>query len=448
MVTSEIGRGSGRTLAERALRPFQEFARGASAGGIVLIACTVAALFWSNSPWGESYSQIWERYFTVGGLSLSLHHWINDGLMAVFFFVVGLEIKREFLVGELAKARQAAFPIAGAIGGMVVPALLYTSLNASGPGAAGWGIPMATDIAFALGVLALLGPGVPVALKVFLAALAIVDDIGAVLVIALFYTADLASTPLLWAGAVLLLLFLANRSGVRSPVPYVLLGVVLWVAVLQSGIHATVAGVLLAMTIPARTRIDPAEFTRRARGALADFERGSTEGGTPLTNADQQSALSEIEDLCEAAQAPLLRLESSLHGVVAFGILPLFALANAGVPLDASIARVATEPISLGILLGLLFGKPLGITLVTWAAVRLGLADRPVGVSWSAIHGVSWLAGIGFTMSLFIAGLAFTAEESLLAAKVGILGASLMAGLVGAVVVRKAIRGRAGGAVR
>lgn len=443
-MTSAVRGSSGPTLAERALRPFQEFVHEASAGGILLIACTAAALLWSNSTWAASYERLWNQYLTIGteshGLSLTLHHWINDGLMAVFFFVVGLEIKREFLVGELATARQAAFPLAGALGGMVVPALLYASLNSGGAGAPGWGIPMATDIAFALGVLALLGSGVPLGLKVFLAALAIVDDIGAVLVIALFYTADLAWPPLAWAGAVLLLLALANRSGLRHPAPYVVLGIVLWLAVLESGVHATVAGVLLAMTIPARTRIDPEEFTTRARGALADFERGGSEGGSPLTNAAQQSALSEIEDLCEAAQAPLLRLEDKLHGVVAFGILPLFALANAGVRLDAGIARVAAEPISLGIMLGLVLGKPLGITLFAWAAVRFGLANRPGGVSWAAVHGVGWLAGIGFTMSLFIAGLAFSSEESLLAAKVGILGGSLVAGLVGAMLVRRAIR--------
>jgi NhaA family Na+:H+ antiporter len=299
---------------------------------------------------------------------------------------------------------------------------------------------MATDIAFALGVLALLGPAVPLALKVFLAALAIVDDIGAVLVIALFYTADLALAPLGWAALSLVALAFANRAGVRHPAPYVLLGLLLWLAVLQSGVHATVAGVLLAMTIPARTRIDPQEFGRRARSALTDFERGASEGRTPLTNAAQQSALDEIEDLCEAAQAPLIRLERKLHGVVAFGILPVFALANAGVRLDGQIAGVAADPIALGVLLGLVLGKPLGITLFVWAAVRLGLADRPSGAPWLAVHGVSWLAGIGFTMSLFVSGLAFTAEDSLLAAKVGILGGSLVAGLIGAVVVRSALR--------
>jgi NhaA family Na+:H+ antiporter len=359
--------------------------------------------------------------------------------MAVFFFVVGLEIKREFLVGELSSARQAAFPMAAAVGGMAGPALIYAAFNAGGPGAAGWGIPMATDIAFALGVLALLGSRVPLALKVFLAALAIVDDIGAVLVIALFYTAELSLSALGWAGAVLGLLVLANLAGVRHPAPYALLGILLWAAVLQSGVHATVAGVLLAMTIPARTRIDAAEFGRGARRALDDFEAGSAPGATLLTNAAQQAALRDIERLSEAAQAPLLKLETKLHAIVAFGIMPVFALANAGVRLEGGVGAVIADPVSLGVMVGLVLGKPLGITLLAWLSVRLGLAARPEGVSWGAVHAVSWLAGIGFTMSLFIAGLAFGDEALLLAAKVGILGGSLVAGLVGAVLLRRAI---------
>ena len=435
--------GAERTLAERAFRPFQQFAHEASAGGIVLLACTVLALIWANSPWASSYVHLWEQKITVGspgwGLSLSLHHWINDGLMAVFFFVVGLEIKREFLVGELASVRQAAFPMAGAVGGMVVPALIYVAFNAGGEGAAGWGIPMATDIAFALGVLALLGSGVPLALKVFLAALAIVDDIGAVLVIALFYSGELSTTALGWAGAIMALLVLANLGGVRNPVPYALLGLVLWAAVLESGIHATVAGVLLALTIPSRTRIDAGEFSRRAREALAGFESASRPGATVLTDADQQAALRDIERLCEAAQAPLLKLETKLHGVVAFGIMPLFALANAGVRLEGPLGQVITDPIAMGIVLGLAVGKPLGITLLAWLAVRIGLAARPAGVSWMAVHAVSWLAGIGFTMSLFIGSLAFASEGPLLAAKIGILAGSLLAGVVGALLLRSAL---------
>ena len=430
------------TLAERALRPFQRFVHDSAAGGIVLLACTVIALLWANSPWADSYTHLWEVPLTIGtpgaGLTLSLHHWINDGLMAVFFFVVGLEIKRELLVGELASVRGAAFPMAGAVGGMVVPALMYAGINAGGPGAAGWGIPMATDIAFALGVLALLGPRVPLALKIFLTALAIVDDIGAVLVIALFYTADLSVAALGWAGAVLVSLIAANVIGLRHPAPYAILGILLWLAVLDSGIHATVAGVLLAMTIPARTRIDAGEFAGRTRGALEEFERASSAGGTPLTNEVQQAALQRIETLCEAAQAPLLKLEDKLHAVVAFGIMPIFALANAGVRLEGDIAAVVGDPISVGVLLGLVLGKPLGITLLAWLAVRTGIAALPAGVSWGAVNAVSWLAGIGFTMSLFIAGLAFSSEDALTAAKVGILGASLLAGLMGWILMRRA----------
>ncbi|HEX6106866.1 MAG TPA: Na+/H+ antiporter NhaA [Gemmatimonadales bacterium] len=434
-------------LIERVLWPFQQFAHRESAGGVVLLVTTVVALVWANSPWAESYHYVWERTFTVGapgfGLSLSLHHWINDGLMAVFFFVVGLEIKRELLVGELSTRRGAAFPIAGAVGGMVVPAAIYAAINAGGPGAAGWGIPMATDIAFALGVLALLGPRVPLALKVFLAALAIVDDIGAVLVIALFYTADLSLGALAWAGGALVLLVLANLSGVRHPAVYAVVGLVLWVAVLYSGIHATIAGVLLAMTIPARTRLDPDQFLERAQAALDDFERGSGGHTTVLTNEEQQEALQRLEELCEAAQAPLLKLEDKLHAVVAFGIMPLFALANAGVPLSRDVAGVLGEPISLGIILGLLLGKPLGITAAAWLAVRSGLAAKPANVPWPAVHATGWLAGIGFTMSIFIAGLAFPSAAELTAAKLGVLAASLAAGLVGWALMRKATAGLA-----
>jgi NhaA family Na+:H+ antiporter len=278
------------------------------------------------------------------------------------------------------------------------------------------------------------------ALKVFLAALAIVDDIGAVLVIALFYTAEISWTALVWAAGLLVLLTLANWSGVRRPAAFALLGIALWLAVLESGLHATVAGVLLAMTIPARTRMDAAEFVGRGRRALDEFERARTEGDSVLTNESQQAALQEIETLCEAAQAPLVKLEHKLHPMVAFGIMPLFALANAGVGIESDVGRVIADPISLGVLLGLVLGKPIGITLLAWLAVRVGVATRLEGVPWSAVHAVSWLAGIGFTMSLFIASLALPAEEALTAAKVGILGASTLAGLIGWVLMRAATR--------
>ena len=436
-------------LIERVLAPFQRFAHTASAGGIVLLACTAVALAWANSPWAESYHHLWETEvgLAAGPWSVrsSLHHLINDGLMAVFFFLVGLEIKREVLAGELASIRRAALPMAGALGGMVVPAILYAALNAGGSGAPGWGVPMATDIAFALGVLALLGDRVPAALKVFLAALAIVDDIGAVLVIALFYSGGVALGPVGAAAGLLVLAAGANIAGVRRPWAYALIGLALWAAVLASGVHATVAGVLLAMTIPARTRIDEVEFLHGLRRATADFEAAHDPDTTVLSNTEHQSALQELTTLTDQAQAPLLRLEHGLHGVVAFGIMPIFALANAGVSLGGGaaggIGSALASPVALGVVLGLVLGKPIGITLASWLAVRTGLAALPDDVRWRALHGVSWLGGIGFTMSLFIAGLAFPEAPALLtAAKLGILGASLLAGVGGGLMLLRTLR--------
>jgi Na+:H+ antiporter, NhaA family len=429
-------------LIERVLAPFAQFAHTASAGGVVLLACTAAALAWANSPWAASYHHFWETPIALdlGPLALrsTLHHLINDGLMAVFFFLVGLEIKREVLVGELASLRQAALPAAAALGGMVVPAALYAAVNAGGPGTAGWGIPMATDIAFALGVLALLGDRVPAGLKVFLAALAIVDDIGAVLVIALFYTGGVDWGALALAGGLLLLAVAANAAGIRRPWAYAVLGVALWGAVAASGVHATVAGVLLAMAIPSRTRINEDQFLRRARRSIETFESGCGPGTTVLTNQVQQEALLRLETLCEQAQAPLLTTERKLHGLVAFGIMPLFALANAGVRLAVGETASLAHPVTLGILLGLVAGKPLGIMFFSWAAVRLGIAALPQRVTWRLVHGVAWLGGIGFTMSIFIAGLAFADAPALLAtAKIGILAATLVAGVSGWVLLRR-----------
>jgi NhaA family Na+:H+ antiporter len=429
-------------LIEHVLRPFQRFAATESSGGIVLLLCTVLALAWANSPWADSYHRLWEIPLTVGVgtrvLTLSLHHWINDGLMAVFFFLVGLEIKREMLVGELASVRHAALPIAGAIGGMLVPAAIYATFNATGAGAPGWGIPMATDIAFAIGVLALLGPRVPLPLKVFLVALAIVDDIGAVLVIAFFYTSAISWNALATGAVLLVVLIGCNAAGVRHPAAYTVLGLALWAAVLASGVHATIAGVLLAMTVPSSSRIDEDEFLRRGRAILDDFERACSPATTVLTNADQQHAIHALEVAGEQAQAPLLRIEQKLHGIVAFGIMPLFALANAGVHFGADLFDTLSLPVSVGIILGLVIGKPLGITLLAWLATRVGVAALPSDSTWRALHGVSWLGGIGFTMSLFIAGLAFpTSPELLDSAKVGILAASILAGLAGWIVLRR-----------
>jgi Na+:H+ antiporter, NhaA family len=429
------------TPIQRVLSPFARFAQLESAGGIVLIAATLAAIAWANSPWGVSYEHLWHTQVTVGAgayaLSYPLHYWINDGLMAVFFFLVGLEIKREFLVGELASLKRAALPIAAALGGMVVPAAIYASLNAGHPGEAGWGIPMATDIAFALGVLALLGPRIPLSLKVFLAALAIVDDLGAVLVIAVFYTDAIHWGALAVGGLVLAGLAAANRMQVRTPIVYVALGLVVWVAFLKSGVHATVAGVLLALTIPARTRIDTAEFLSRGRRILDYFDAAGEEGKDVLTNRAQQSAIQSMENACENAQSPLQRIEHELHGWVAFGIIPLFALANAGVHLGGNLGQAFGDRVTLGIILGLALGKPVGITLFAWLSVRTGVAALPSGVSWRAIRGVSLLGGIGFTMSLFVAGLAFPGAPQLNEdAKIGIFVASLVAGIAGYAMLR------------
>jgi NhaA family Na+:H+ antiporter len=426
----------------RLLAPAQAFIRAESSGGLVLMAAALVALIWSNSPWADSYTRLWETELAlqIGAWRAagSLHYWINDGLMAVFFFLVGLEIKREFLVGELASVRRAALPIAAARGGMIVPAILYALLNAGGPGERGWGTPMATDIAFALGVLALLGPRIPLSLKVFLAALAIVDDLGAVLVIAVFYTDQLSWTALGVGMAVLAALVVANRLEARAPIVYVTLGIVLWLAFLKSGVHASVAGVLLAMTIPARTRIDTEEFLLRGRRILDYFDAAGKEGTDVLTNRDQQAAIQEMENACEAAQAPLQRIEHELHGPVAFIIIPLFALANAGVHLGGNLGEAFTNRVALGIILGLVVGKPIGITLFAWLAVKSKLAALPTGMTWRSIRGVSLLGGIGFTMSLFIAGLAFPGAPQLNEdAKIGIFAASLVAGIAGFLVLRR-----------
>jgi Na+:H+ antiporter, NhaA family len=426
---------------DRLLDPFQRFTHGATSGGIVLLISTVAALAWANSPWWEGYHAFWGSPLRlgVGGweLDMTLHQFINDALMAVFFFLVGLEIKREMLVGELASLRAATLPIAAAAGGMIVPALLYTAVNAGGEGAVGWGIPMATDIAFALGILALMGPGIPLGLKIFLAALAIVDDLGAVLVIAMFYTADLDVAALVGSAVLFALLVGMNRLGVRHAAAYGFVGLALWLAVLASGIHATVAGVLTAMAIPARTRIDTEAFLAGGRRTLDEFERAGMEGESVLTNRGQQDAIMELEATCEAAQAPLQRLEHGLNSWVAFGIIPLFALSNAGVHLSGSLVGALAHPVPLGVMLGLVAGKPLGITLFSWLAVRSKLAVLPQRVGWRAMVGVAFLGGIGFTMSLFIASLGFGEGSPLLdSAKLGILVGSVVAALCGWVLLR------------
>ncbi|HEX4666991.1 MAG TPA: Na+/H+ antiporter NhaA [Chthoniobacterales bacterium] len=429
----------GATSIERLTKPFEEFARLESSGGILLIACTVVALLWANSPWGDSYFTLWHTRLTVGfaraALSKEIHFWINDGLMAVFFLLVGLEIKREVLIGELASLQKAALPLVGALGGMLIPAGFYLLFNRQGAGAAGWGVPMATDIAFALGVLALLDDRVPTSVKVFLAALAIADDIGAVLVIAFFYTAEISWISLAVAGGFFLALIVMNRIGVRHAMVYVVLGMGLWLAFLQSGIHATVAGVLLALTVPAHRRLDGAAFLERSQTILEEFRSADQSEGPVEASATRSAALSLLAQDCHYAEAPMLRFEHALAPWIKHGIMPIFALANAGVYLGGGAFDKLVSPISLGVICGLALGKPLGIVSFAWLAVRGGMAALPARVNWRQIIGAGMLGGIGFTMSLFIASLAFGGGSELETAKVGILAASVVAGVAGVLVI-------------
>jgi NhaA family Na+:H+ antiporter len=419
--------------------PFVRFAKMEAAGGILLLASTIAALVWANSRWEQGYQAIWHTQVSVGFgrffLSESRHEWINDGLMSVFFFLVGLEIKREVLIGELSSLRQAAFPFIAALGGTVVPAIFYL-IVAHGSGAEkGWGIPMATDIAFALGVLVLLGNRVSLSLKIFVTALAIVDDIIAVLVIAIFYTAQIHFFSLAAGLALVALSFGANLLGIRKPAVYALIGICAWVAVLQSGVHATVAGVLLAFTIPARTYLDRDHFLNRCRRVLDRFE------AAPPDSYEAHAAIHTLETQCELVESPLHRIEHILQPWVSFLIMPLFAFANAGVRILGNVSAAARHPVSLGVALGLFLGKPIGIWLFARLSVGIRLATPPADVSWGKVFGASWLCGIGFTMSLFIATLAFGEGTLLAMAKIGTLAASVGAGVCGSIFLLR--RGKA-----
>ncbi|MCA8948798.1 MAG: Na+/H+ antiporter NhaA [Planctomycetes bacterium] len=412
--------------------------------GILLVFCAVVAIAIANSPIAAAWDHLWHTEFEIrlgqNALEKSIAHWINDGLMVVFFFFVGLEIKHEILDGELNTARRAILPVAGALGGMLLPAGLYAAtvaLHGGGPAMSGWGIPMATDIAFALGVLALLGDRVPSSLKVFLASLAIADDLGAVLVIAIFYTEQIAWSYLGLGALVIAASFAANRLGVRKTWPYAAFGIAIWLLFLRSGVHATIAGVALALTVPARRKLDENVFSRRARELLTEFDREMDP--TPRTNAPQLERVHELEIHCEAVQAPLQRMVHSLHSMIAHFVVPVFALANAGVNLTHGLETAPTHPAAQAVFVGLVVGKPIGILLSTLLAVRLFGAALPAGTGWRHLHGVSWLAGIGFTMSLFIDGLAFEGQpEAFEASKVAILAASFLAGTIGFFVLRGA----------
>lgn len=412
-------------------------------GGILLILMTIAAMIWANSSFYESYHHLWHEYkvgFVWGDLNMvaSLHHWINDGLMALFFFVIGLEIKREVMGGELSSLKKASLPISAAIGGMLIPALLYAFLTINDPDfIKGWGIPMATDIAFALGLLAMLGNRVPLNLKIFLTALAIADDLGAVMVIALFYTESIDFYELLYAGFFLAVLAVANLAGVRRTIFYALVGFTgVWIAFIYSGVHATIAGVLIALTIPARTKINETDYIQRLSGLIQKFKIENPDKKSTLLTKKQVHLMSDIENLSKKAHTPLQKLEHALHPVTAYFILPVFALSNAGVHIDGRIDDMMIHPISLGIVAGLVLGKFLGISLFSRLMVKLKIAILPEGVSWNQIYGAAFLAGIGFTMSIFISDLAFKDEAFKQIAKVGIICASILSALIGMVWLR------------
>ncbi|HWO93992.1 MAG TPA: Na+/H+ antiporter NhaA [Dehalococcoidia bacterium] len=420
----------------RVVRPIVEFLSTESAAGVVLVAATLVALVWANSPWNDTYTDILTTTITIDlgfvDVSEDVHHWVNDGLMTIFFFVVGLEIKRELLMGELNSVRRAALPVAAALGGMVVPAALYLALNAGGEGEDGWGIPMATDIAFAVGLLALLGTRAPFALRVFLLALAIVDDLGAIAVIAVFYTDDLAVDALGIALGFIALILVMQRANVRDVPLYIPVGALLWLALLKSGVHATIAGVILGILTPHLPFTTREEFTHRASEITSRLQGLLGRKREEETVDEERYALQSLEDLTRDSESPLERLEHFLHPWSSFGIVPIFALANAGIELNADTISDALESeVMYGIVLGLVVGKTVGIFAASWLAVRSGMAELPAGVRWPQMLGVAMLAGVGFTVSLFITELAFTDAELVGDAKIGILGASAIAGAAG-----------------
>ncbi len=426
--------GPAHRVARRVLGPLERYLHVEAASGVALFLAALVALLWANSPWAASYDALWHTPITVGLGSFvftqTLHFWINDGLMAVFFFVVGLEIRRELHQGELADLRRAALPIGAALGGMVVPALIYVSLSADGPAHQGWGVPMATDIAFAVGVLALLGKRVPPALRVLLLALAIIDDIGAILIIALFYSSGVALSGLLVAAAGGLGVLVFQWVGVRHTLAYVAPGAVIWVGMLMAGIHPTIAGVILGLMTPVRSWFGEKGFVAAAEEAIEDFRRHAS--GPSDDPNDLIAPLRRVAQAGQEALPPVIRIQARLHPWVAFGIMPLFALANAGVPLGGVQWNDGPSlSVLLGVSLGLVLGKPLGVLLASFVMVKTGLCRLPAGVHWSGIGLVGIVAGIGFTMAIFIAGLAFDDPGLLAAAKLAVLLASGVAAAAG-----------------
>lgn len=418
---------------------FSKITKSESFAGILLLCCAVLAMIVANSPWGDSYAALWKTKFgfDVNGvfIGMSLEHWINDVLMAFFFLVVGLEIKREVLFGELAGFKRAALPIIAALGGMIGPGIIYFTLNAGTPSEHGFGIPMATDIAFALGVLSALGKRVSISVKVFLVSLAVADDLGAIIVIALFYSSGISFEWLAVAVGIVAVLVVLNKAGIKALTPYMILGVLLWIAVHNCGVHATIAAVVLAFTIPVAPKIDTLTFMEKIKTMIKDFQESEKQKDGILLQSEQVEALYHIAKHKNAVQNPLLRLEHALAPYSNYLIMPIFAFANAGVSIGSNI-DFGVDHVFLGIFFGLVVGKPLGIFTFTFLAEKLGIAARPKGVTWVEIFGAGALGGIGFTMSMFVTNLAFSGEHALVAtdvAKISILIASLSAGVLGSI---------------
>ena len=421
------------------LATFSKITQSESFAGILLLCCAVLAMIVANSPLSDTYAGLWKTQFgfSINGtfIGMSLEHWINDVLMAFFFLVVGLEIKREVLFGELAGFKRAALPIIAALGGMVGPGLIYFALNGGTASEHGFGIPMATDIAFALGVLSTLGKRVSVSVKVFLVSLAVADDLGAIIVIALFYSSGIALEWLLVSAGIVAVLIILNKMGVKALTPYMISGVFLWIAVHNCGVHATIAAVMLAFTIPVAPRIDTLSFMEKLKNIVSHFQEAETKKDGILLQNEQLEALHHLSKDKNAVQNPLLRLEHALAPYSNYLIMPIFAFANAGVTIGSNI-DFGVDYVFLGIFLGLVVGKPIGIFSFTFIAEKLGIAARPAGVSWVEIFGAGTLGGIGFTMSMFVTNLAFSGEHALIAtdvAKISILIASLSAVILGSI---------------
>jgi len=423
---------------ERIITPFQEFTRDQTTGSILLILCTLVALGLANSPFANSYENLVDMHFgfVLGdwSLTMSLRHWINDGLMSLFFFVLGLEIKREILVGELNNPQQSFPIILAALGGMLAPALIFYLFNSGTTAVHGWGIPMATDTAFAVGILALLGRRIPLALITFLTALAIIDDLGAIMVIGIFYTESISLPYLTTAGLLLLALVVCNIAGFRHPLIYVIGGGIIWLAMLGSGVHASVAGILVALTVPARPKRNSDWFVQRTRKLINEFEDIENESANSiLSDVEQHAVVERVQDSAEKASTPLRRWERALETPVALLVMPIFALANAGIAVNIdSLSALSADPLALGIIVGLVAGKSIGISVFAWLALKLKFGRLLQGINMNHIIGIGLLGGMGFTMSIFIAGLGFANNpEALLAAKSAILMASLLAGITG-----------------